>query len=154
GPDGKLLYAEDGTPVVVEPEVERVVDSRRAGVTISYSPEFADLETNATLLKNLARLTGGEVYGEDKGTLKRLADSGDLYRPAPEGARALLPLWYWLVFLVGVGLLVDVGVRRISLEPGEVRIAASRTWNRLRKKQQARAAADEDAFLARLKQKK
>jgi hypothetical protein len=49
---------------------------------------------------------------------------------------------------------VDVGVRRISLEPGEVRTAAVRTWNRLRKKQQARAAVEEDAFLARLKQKK
>jgi von Willebrand factor type A domain len=154
GPDGKLLYADDGTPVVVEPEVERVVDSRRAGVSISYSPEFADLETNATLLKNLARITGGEVYSEDEKALKKLAESGELYRPAPEGARALLPLWYWLVFLVGVGLLVDVGVRRISLEPGEVRTAAARTWNRLRKRQQARAAAEEDAFLARLKQKK
>ena len=38
-------------------ETERVVDSRRAGVTISYSPEFADLETNTALLKTLARIT-------------------------------------------------------------------------------------------------
>jgi uncharacterized membrane protein len=154
GPDGKLLYADDGTPVHIEEETERVVDSRRSGVTISYSPEFADLETNSTLLKSLARITGGEVYEEDPERLKKLASAGDLYRAAPEGTRALLPLWYWLVFIAGIGLLVDVGVRRISLEPGEVRHAATRTWARMRKKQEARAAAEEDAFLARLKQKK
>jgi hypothetical protein len=154
GPDGRLLYADDGTPVKIEEEVERVVDSRRTGVTISYSPEFADLETNSTLLKNLARITGGAVYDESSPTLKDLASSGDLYRPAPEGTRALLPLWYWLVFLTGVGLLVDVGVRRITFEPGELRDAATRTWGRLRKKQTAKSTAEDDAFLARLRQKK
>jgi uncharacterized membrane protein len=152
-PDGKLVYADDGTPVKIEDEVERVVDSRRTGVTISYSPEFADLEANGALLKSLARITGGKVYGEDPGALKDLAASGDVYRPAPEGTRALLPLWYWLVFLAGVGLLVDVGVRRISLEPGEVRQAATKAWSRLRKKPQTKSAED-DEFLARLRQKK
>ena len=152
-PDGTLQYADDGTPVKIEEEAERVVDQRRSGVTISYSPEFADLETNTTLLKNLAQITGGQVYKEDSKTLKDVAQSGDLYRPAPEGARALLPLWYWLVFLVGVGLLLDVGVRRISLEPGEVRAAATRYWARTRRKK-AETSAEEDAFMARLRQKK
>lgn len=153
-PDGKLVYADDDTPVKVEEEVERVVDSRRTGVTISYSPEFADLESNTTLLKNLARITGGNVYEEDQKSLTNLAASGELYRPAPEGSRALLPLWYWLVFLAGAGLLIDVGVRRISLEPHELRLAAERTWSKVRKQKQAKAAAEEDAFLARLRQKK
>jgi uncharacterized membrane protein len=153
-PDGKLVYADDGTPVKIEEETERVVDSRRSGVTISYSPEFADLESNVALLKTLARITGGNVYSEDAKPLKDLAASGELYRPAPEGARALLPLWYWLVLFVGVGLLFDVGVRRISLEPGEVRAAANRTWTRMRKKQVAKSAEEDDVFLARLKQKK
>jgi hypothetical protein len=153
-PDGKLLYADDGTPVKIEEEAERVVDSRRSGVTISYSPEFADLETNSAVLKNLARITGGQVYAEDPQALRELAASGELYRTAPEGTRALLPLWYWLVLIVGVGLLLDVGVRRISLEPAEVRLAASRAWTRVRKKKSARSAAEEDAFLTRLRQKK
>jgi hypothetical protein len=153
-PDGKLVYADDGTPVKVEAEAERVVDSRRAGVTISYSPEFADLETNTALLKDLARITGGKVYGEDPKSFANVSASGELYRPAPEGARALLPLWYWLVFVAAVGLLFDVGVRRISLEPADVRQAAARTWARVRKKQEARATAEEDAFLQRLRQKK
>src|SRR5947209_14887869 len=101
--DGKLVYADDGTPVKVEQEAERVVDSRRTGVTISYSPEFADLETNSGLLKTLARITGGNVYAEDESEFKRVAAAGELYRPAPEGQRALLPLWYWLVFVVALG---------------------------------------------------
>jgi hypothetical protein len=153
-PDGKLVYADDGMPVKVEEETERVVDSRRTGVTISYSPEFADLEANTTLLKNLARITGGTVYSEEPKALNNLAGSGELYRPAPEGTRALLPLWYWLVFLAAAGLLFDVGVRRISLEPAEVRHAAERAWSRMRKKQEGRATAEEDAFLQRLRQKK
>jgi uncharacterized membrane protein len=153
-PDGKLVYADDGTPVKVEEETERVVDSRRTGVTISYSPEFADLETNTTLLRNLARITGGNVYSEEPKALNNLAASGELYRRAPEGTRALLPLWYWLVFLAAALLLLDVGVRRISLEPAEVRYAAERTWARMRKKQEARATAEEDAFLQRLRQTK
>jgi hypothetical protein len=77
-----------------------------------------------------------------------------LYRTAPEGTRALLPLWYWLVLAVAIGLLMDVGVRRISLEPYEVRQAATRFWGRVRKKPEARPAGGEDAFLARLRQKK
>lgn len=153
-PDGKLLYDDDGTPVKVEEEAERVVDSRRSGVTISYSPEFADLEANTALLHKVARITGGHVYSENHGTLKELAESGELYRKAPEGSRALLPLWYWLVLAVGVGLLFDVGVRRISLEPGELRQTADKFWARARKKQAARSAGAEDAFLARLREKK
>jgi len=105
-------------------------------------------------LKTLARITGGEVHSEDPKALTDLAASGQLYRTAPEGTRALLPLWYWLVFLAAAGLLFDVGVRRVSLEPTEVRRAAERTWARMRKKQEAQATAEEDAFLARLKQKK
>jgi uncharacterized membrane protein len=152
--DDKLVYADDGAPVKVEEETERVVDSRRAGVTISYSPEFADLETNTALLKTLARITGGNVYEEDQTSLISLASAGELYRSAPEGSRALLPLWYWLVFLAGAGLLFDVGVRRISLEPGEVRRLVERTWARVRKKDQVKATAGDDAFLSRLRQKK
>jgi uncharacterized membrane protein len=151
--DGSLVYADDGTPVIEE-QVREVVDSRRSGVSISYSPEFADLETNSTLLKSLARITGGQVYGEEPAKLRELAQSGELYRSAPEGTRALLPLWYWLVLLVGLGLLFDVGIRRISLEPSELRHYADRTWSRVRKKPAMQATAEQDAFLARLRQKK
>lgn len=154
GADGVLRYADDNKPVRVEEEAERVIDQRRSGVTISYSPEFADLESNSTLLKNLARITGGNIYPENDAELAKLAASGDLYRPAPEGTRALLPLWYWLVFAAAIGLLIDVGVRRISLEPGELRRTAQRYWAKARKVEAKAGTGKDDAFLARLKQKK
>ena len=37
-----------------ESEVEEGVDSVRAGVTLPYSPEFADLESNTALLERCA----------------------------------------------------------------------------------------------------
>ncbi|MBL8218975.1 MAG: preprotein translocase subunit YajC, partial [Bryobacterales bacterium] len=42
----------------------QVVDGARSGVTVPYSPEFADLETNAALLRRVAETTGGQVYDE------------------------------------------------------------------------------------------
>jgi uncharacterized membrane protein len=151
--DGKVVYSDDGTPV--PEQMVKEVDSRRAGVSISYSPEFADLETNATLLRSLARITGGQVYSEDAKSLKELSSSGDLYRPAPEVVRALLPLWYWLVFLAGVGLLFDVAVRRISVEPAELALAGQQIWARYRRTTFVRATATgDDPFLIALKQRK
>ena len=35
-----------------------------------------------------------------------------------------LPFWFWLVFAGGVLMVLDVGVRRVSVEPAEVRAAA------------------------------
>ena len=154
-PDGKLAYADNGQPVVIEEEIERVVDSRRSGVTISYSPEFADLETNAPLLRTLARITGGSVYSEDPQALRDLATSGEIYRPAPEVVRALLPLWHWLVFAGILLLIVDVANRRITIERHEVTERAARVWARLRKRaaEKPRMGAD-DEFIARLRNKK
>jgi hypothetical protein len=155
-PDGSLEYADNKQPVVIEQEKERVVDSRRAGVTISYSPEFADLETNAGMLKTLATITGGNVYQEDSKIFREVAQTGELYRLAPEVVRSLLPLWYWLVFIGCVLLLVDVANRRITVEAAEVRMYAQRTWHKLRSratKTSAQANTD-DEFITRLKTKK
>jgi hypothetical protein len=40
----------------------------------------------------------------------------------------LLPFWFWLVFLAGLLLLLDVGIRRISLELAEVRRWVLNLW--------------------------
>jgi uncharacterized membrane protein len=108
----------------------QVIDGARTGVTVPYSPEFADLETNPALLRRLAEITGGKEYAE--GDEDRVAKSGDVFRDAPKTVRALLPFWFWLVFAAGVLVAFDVGVRRVSLEPGEVRAAVSATWEKLR----------------------
>src|SRR5439155_5353994 len=108
------------------------IDGARAGVTVPYSPEFADLEPNPALLRRLAEITGGKVYTEDDAELLRLAKSGEVSRDAPKAVRALLPFWFWMVFLAAVLLVVDIAARRISLEPAEVRAWAVLMWVRLR----------------------
>lgn len=56
-------------------------DSVRSGVTIPYSPEFADMESNAPLLDKLRSISGGTTFPEfwyvlDKAAFQRLRDNG------------------------------------------------------------------------------
>src|SRR5262249_51842291 len=78
----------DGKPQTVEE-----TDSVRTGVTVPYSPEFADLESNTALLRKLAGATGGSVYEEDERSLDSVAKRGDAFRPTPAVAKALQPVW-------------------------------------------------------------
>jgi uncharacterized membrane protein len=110
----------------------QIIDGARAGVTVPYSPEFADLETNPALLHRLAEITGGKEYAE--GDEEKVAKSGDIFRDAPKTVRTLLPFWFWLVFAAGVLLVLDVGIRRVSVEPAEVRTTAVAAWKKLRSK--------------------
>lgn len=150
---GNWLYADDGKPVEVQDRQEKLLDSRRTGVTLAYSPEFGDLESNSALLERLSAITGGKVYTEDAAALQALARSGDIYRPVPTSLKSLQPLWFWLVFAAGIVLLFDVAVRRVAVEMNEVRAGLSKVWTRLRDRG-ADASAKEDSFLAQLRQRK
>jgi uncharacterized membrane protein len=133
-------------------QVEKTIDGVRSGVTIPYSPEFADLESNTALLKKLAGITGGEVWNETDAALKAVIDKNQVFRPAPANARSLQPFWFWLVLLAGAGLLLDVAIRRISLEPEEVFSRVHYWWESLRGRREALEKTP--AFIARLKQRK
>ncbi len=108
------------------------VDAGRAGVTVPYSPEFADLESNTPLMKRLADITGGSFHTEADDDLRQMLADGHLFRDPPASTRALLPFWFWLVFAAAVLLVFDVGVRRIALEWKEVAAGATTAWTRLR----------------------
>jgi uncharacterized membrane protein len=133
-------------------ETEEVVDSVRAGATIPYSPEFADLESNTSLMKTLAEMTGGNVYEDSEKGLAEAARSGELFRPGLAQVRSLQPIWFWLVLLTGLLLVLDVAVRRIALDPAQGVGAAERAWNYFRGRPQAAAHTPE--FLERLKSRK
>ena len=146
GADGNVLIdAKTGLPVM------DVYDGARAGVTVPYSPEFADLESNTPLMKRLADLTGGTFHEEATPELREWLESGGVFRKAPSTTRALLPFWFWLVFAAAILLLIDVGTRRISLEWLEVRTASTRFWRSLR---QSREVAEESAGLSQLLRRK
>lgn len=139
------------------------VDSVRAGVTIPYSPEFADNESNTALLEKLRDMTGGKTIPEealataasphDPGAeAKRAELARDVFRAGLPQFKNLQPVWYWLVFLAGVLLFFDVAVRRIAVQPAEVATAAQAVWERLR----GRAAVQEQTpqFIDRLQSRK
>ena len=44
---------------------KEIVDNVRGGVTIPYSPEFAEMESNAALLEKISEITGGKMYEDD-----------------------------------------------------------------------------------------
>ncbi|HVK19059.1 MAG TPA: VWA domain-containing protein [Fimbriiglobus sp.] len=145
GPDGNVILEKDGTARM------KTFDAARAGVTVPYSPEFADLESNTPLLRRLTEVTGGRFHTEADEDLQKLLASGELFREAPATVRALLPFWYWLVFAAGLLLLLDVATRRIAIEWAEVRSASRKVWANLRHQE---VAAEESAGLGRLLRRK
>jgi len=155
-----------------EVEIEEGIDSIRSGVTIPYSPEFSEMESNAPLMKKLSEMTGGREFLEKPRqkiggqvypdyatvpdgtkTLAEAASTGLVYRR--EGlppAKSLQPIWYWLLVTAGVLLLFDVAIRRIAVNATEVAVAAQKGWERLRGRM---VRADETPqFLERLKSRK
>jgi len=136
--------------------VTQELDSIRAGVTIPYSPEFADMESNVALLDRLRAITGGVTYTEDElGALVKSpsaqvkqALAEQVFRAGLPQFRELQPIWYWLVLAAAIGLFFDVAVRRIALQPSEAAVAATRLWNRLRHR--AAPAESSPQFIDRL----
>jgi uncharacterized membrane protein len=123
--------------------------SVRSGVTIPYSPEFAEMESNVSLLKKLAHDTEGLVYPE--GTLARVARSGEVFRAMPFSHSSLQTLWPWFVVLAAVCLLCDIAVRRIAVDPSVAWVHGAALWEKVR----GRATPDEGAaVLERLRSRK
>src|SRR5262249_3196507 len=121
----------------------KMVESVRGGVVIPYSPEFAELESNTTLLERIRETTGRKTFGDDADLWTRVARTSEVFRPLPFSRRGMQPIWMWLVGLAGVLLFFDVAVRRISIDPAKVRAAAVDWWARLR----GAEAADTPAYL-------
>jgi len=141
--------------------IKQEVDSIRSGVTIPYSPEFADTESNIAVMEKLRAMTGGITIPEDalakisagnETGLEAAKLSGEVFRSGLPQFKNLQPVWYWLVFLTAVGLFFDVAVRRIALQPAEAIAAGTRLWGRLRGR--ATQAAQTPQFIDRLKSRK
>ncbi|HZZ78951.1 MAG TPA: VWA domain-containing protein [Gemmataceae bacterium] len=129
-----------------------MVDNVRAGVTIPYSPEFAEMDSNAQLLERISDQTGGQSYFDNETSLQEAVAKSSVFRPVPESLMSLQPLWSWMVALTALCLLLDVAVRRIAIQPEAVWAKATEYWDRLR----GRAVAEEKlpAYIERLKSRK
>jgi hypothetical protein len=120
GRDGKERVIEEG------------VDSVRAGVTLPYSPEFADLESNTPLLEHLREITDGRTYEDDGEKLAEAAKSGEVFRAAPAQVKSSQPFHSWVLVLAGLLLFFDVAVRRLAFDAREVAARFEALWARLR----------------------
>jgi hypothetical protein len=120
GPDGKVREVEEGT------------DSVRSGVTLPYSPEFMELESNTGLLERIREMTAGKSYEDDQESLEEAVKRGEVFRAPEERSRFSLPFHYWLLFLAAGLLLVGVAVRRLAFDPEQTAEQARYVWARLR----------------------
>src|SRR6185369_5320648 len=75
------------------------------GGTLSYPPEYKDLEANVPLLKNLADASGG-LY---------LTDVRNLFDQKPELVHTFWPLWQVMLILVTSILFLDIAWRRLNV---------------------------------------
>jgi hypothetical protein len=127
----RKVKGRDGKEHVVEDEG---TDGVRAGVTLPYSPEFAELESNTPLLERIMEMTGGRSYEDDDDVLAEAAKNSDrtVFRVPEVKSRSSLPFHYWLLFLAAGLLFLDVAVRRLAFDPDQVAENARYVWARLR----------------------
>jgi uncharacterized membrane protein len=131
---------------------KEMIDSVRAGVTIPYSPEFAETESNTGLLRKVSELTGGREYPDMASELEKAAANADVFRRTPQSHASLQALWPMLVFLTALCLLLDVAIRRIAIQPEMLWARSVAIWE----KRRGRASAEEKLpeYIERLKSRK
>jgi uncharacterized membrane protein len=115
---GQLLVSSEGvyTLQVTESEADGGRPSQASGFVVPYSPEYRDLGTNDQFLETLAGVTGGRA----------VTSAEDLVTHDLPSVGAPRPLWPWLLALLAVVLVADVGVRRLRLSRFEVRAGYQR----------------------------
>jgi uncharacterized membrane protein len=88
---------------VVEVEGGREAPIANGSLYLPYSPEYADLDVNETLLRRLALETGG-IYRADPDQLGRPIRSR---RPNP------IPIWRWLILASVILVMLELILRKV-----------------------------------------
>jgi uncharacterized membrane protein/Mg-chelatase subunit ChlD len=92
---------------------DAIAGSLQTGLSVAFSPEFRELETNEALLSELSERTGGRVLAR--------ADASDAFDTTNlPPAEARRPIWQYLIRWMLLLFLLDVAVRRIAINPVEV----------------------------------
>jgi Ca-activated chloride channel family protein len=91
--------------------------SQVVGASVNYSPEFNATEPNYNLLRRIAESGKGKILEPNPVTINPfLHDRQKTFQPRD--------LWEWLLRFAIILFTIDVGVRRIQLDPDELRRAA------------------------------
>ncbi len=94
------------------------------GASMNYSPELETTGVHTTLLRQLADITGGRLLALDQ-------PRDDPFRLDRRRTWQPHELWPWLLRLAIVLFVLDVAVRRVELDPAELRALARRLAARL-----------------------
>ncbi|MBN1345286.1 MAG: VWA domain-containing protein [Phycisphaerae bacterium] len=92
----------------------------KTGLSVSYSPEYRELNTNEALLRQIAERTEGKLFspiGElSDGTITSpKAEEGEVYRRPVAPSISRRPIWHWILAWVVIPLLLlDVAGRRLA----------------------------------------
>ncbi len=127
--EGSFESGEPGTYVlatrfagIADDGSEGIRGVAQAAVTRPFADEFRALEDNSALLVQVAEMTGGRVLDPSDPAAVDLFTREGLTMPVATRA-----IWLPLLVAMSVLLLVDVGVRRVRIEPRAVLHAISRS---------------------------
>lgn len=116
--------------------------SLRTGVSVAYSPEYAKLQANEPLLKEVRDRSNGRALDVTK-------PASVFERAGLPRAESRLPVWEDLVRLLLLLFLIDVAVRRIAINPMELARKARKYIAEMGRGRQP--AAEAEAVLSTLK---
>jgi uncharacterized membrane protein len=80
------------------------------GFSVDYPPDYADTEPNESLLRSLARQTGGQV----------MSDPAAAFEPPEIAPKRRTDIWRLLLWLAALVLPLDVAVRRLVVSREDV----------------------------------
>src|SRR5207247_2012248 len=114
-----------------------------------YSPEYRELQANEATLLRLAEVSHGQVYpplgSKPKEDLGRL-----VFRRDRRAATAPQDLWPALLLLAALLFPMDVGIRRLMIDPAEAlayaRLVLARLQARLSQRSRRRVAPPAEAL--------
>ncbi|MCE9553800.1 MAG: hypothetical protein K8T91_10565, partial [Planctomycetes bacterium] len=128
----------------------------RSGVSVPYSAEFRDKETNLTLLNELAQLP--PAGGAPGVMVENLAQAAAAETPADNSfrhdlakARSAQQIWPLLLFVCGCLFLCDVGVRRVQISFAWLAPVLASVRDRVLRRQRVEQAVPTMARLRSLK---
>ncbi len=104
-----------------EEEGQVLKGSVQAAINRPFADEYRTLQDNEPLLRQVAQMTGGRVLRGDDPVAENLWLRDGLTMPV-----ALRPVWLWAALFAMSLFLIDVGVRRVRIEPAMIAAAVRR----------------------------
>ncbi len=129
----------------------------QTGVSVPYSDEYRELQSNPANLETLTSVTGGKVFAWKEGRdgqpdVPRTVQEADVFRrdPSVPPPSSFKDLWPLLLLIAALTFLADVGVRRLAPDVDRIRRSVADGWKKLR----GREVAPPAEYMEKLRSRK